>query len=365
MSQLHILRLQFWVTFFKKILVTNRQSKRIANEFVKEYYKSKRKKGFAYTKNIWSKNYYWDYFLQSLPHSVQSKFYVPRDYYAIEIEPKFNNHLFSDFINEKNYYDKLFSGFDIILPNTYIRCINNTFLNKEYLRIENPEEILDKIESDIITKSATGGSGENILKFTKADGILVDKLGEKLELSKLSKFYNGNFLIQECIKQHNDIAKFHPGTLNTIRAITYRSLTDNEIYVISAMLRIGQGQSVVDNISAGGIAVGINIEENGKFNKYAFDKYGNHWLQHPESGITFEGSCIPYFDTIVKQLKILGYFLGHSRIIGWDVSVDQNGKMILIEPNIGIGTWMSQVADGHPLFGEFSEEVYDFMKNKK
>jgi len=365
MGGIHMFTLQFWVSLTKKYLLSNRKSKRIANEDVKKFYTKNHIKGSKYVQNVWNKNKYWDFFLQSLPHSIQSKYYVPRDYYAIEIEPKFNNNIFSDFINEKNYYNKLFSGFDIILPKTYLHCINNTFLNEDYFKIENIKEILDKIDCDIITKGSTGGSGENIFKFTKSNGWHVDNSGKKLDILKLSEFYKGNFLVQECISQHEDIAKFHPGTLNTIRALTYRSIKSNEIHVISAMLRIGQGQSVVDNISAGGIAVGINIKENGKFNKYGFDKYGNHWFQHPETGIQFEGSSVPYFKIIVKQLINLGYFLGHNRIIGWDVSVDRNGKMILIEPNIGIGTWMSQIADGRPLFGEFSEEVYDFMKNKK
>ena len=353
------------IPLLKRLFTSHRKSRKIANEFVKKYYKENRNKNFPFTHNVWSKNIYWDYFLQSLPHSVQSKYYVPRDFYAIELEPKLKTHLFSDFIREKNYFDKLFSNFDIILPKTYIHCINYTLLDKDYSKIKNPKEILEKIDSDVITKSATGGSGMNILKFIKTNGKLVDASGENLDLAKLSKFYNGNFLIQERISQHADIAKFHPGTLNTIRAITYRSFKDNEIYVLSTMLRIGQGKSVVDNISAGGIAVSISVEENGKFCKYAFDKNGNYWLQHPETGITFEGAIFPHYETIIKQLTKLGYYLGHSRIIGWDVSINQEGKMILIEQNVGIGTWMSQIADGRPLFGKFSEEVYDFIKNKK
>ena len=107
----------------KKILTSNRKTRKIANEFVEEYYKKNRKKNFPFIHNVWSKNIYWDYFLQSLPHSIQSKYYVPRDYYAIELEPRLKTHLYSDFINEKNYYDKLFSNFDIKLPLTYIKVI--------------------------------------------------------------------------------------------------------------------------------------------------------------------------------------------------------------------------------------------------
>jgi len=44
--------------------------------------------------------------------------------------------------------------------------------------------------------------------------------------------------------------------------------------------------------------------------------------------------------------------------------ISREGETVLIEPNIGVGTWMMQVASGTPTFGEFSDEVRDYIQRR-
>ena len=55
----------------------------------------------------------------------------------------------------------------------------------------------------------------------------------------------------------------------------------------------------------------------------------------------------------------------YQRIIGWDFSVDKNGEPVLIESNYGSNIGGLQAANGKPLFGEFTDEVKDYLKNIK
>lgn len=65
-----------------------------------------------------------------------------------------------------------------------------------------------------------------------------------------------NFIIQERVKQHAEIAKLNPSSLNTFRIVTYRE-RDN-VYILNVTLKIGHKGEVVDNGHAGGYFVGTN-----------------------------------------------------------------------------------------------------------
>ena len=67
---------------------------------------------------------------------------------------------------------------------------------------------------------------------------------------------SGSMVIQALIKQHEELNKLHRDSINTIRIMT---MTDkNFVLPLSSIVRMGVGGSMVDNISSGGIACGIN-----------------------------------------------------------------------------------------------------------
>ena len=56
--------------------------------------------------------------------------------------------------------------------------------------------------------------------------------------------YNGDYVIQEVLKQSNITSKFNPTSLNTFRISTL--LLNGEFSVLTAMLRFGKEGSIVD-----------------------------------------------------------------------------------------------------------------------
>ena len=61
----------------------------------------------------------------------------------------------------------------------------------------------------------------------------------------------GQTLVEEKILQHPKLSAIHPESLNTLRIATIKK--DCEIHILCRILRMGQGGSVIDNITSGGL----------------------------------------------------------------------------------------------------------------
>ena len=109
-------------------------------------------------------------------------------------------------------------------------------------------------------------------------------------------------------------------------------IKDGHIEVLPSILRIGTNDSVVDNTSQGGIAVGFDLNT-GQLNEYGFQKpqFGLRVDVHPNSNVVFKDYYIPYIKEAIEQAKYFHSFLDlHS--IGWDVAIGDEGP-IFIEGN--------------------------------
>jgi hypothetical protein len=139
---------------------------------------------------------------------------------------------------------------------------------------------------------------------------------------------DGPWLIQERVQQHSTMSALHPHSINTVRVITFNDR--GNVRVFSAAQRMGTNGRHVDNWTAGGIMVGVDLE-NGRLRADGFFKpgYGGRVQHHPQTGVRFSGFEIPYFfDSIRTVTKLHGYLYGiHS--IGWDIAISDSGPIII------------------------------------
>ena len=163
--------------------------------------------------------------------------------------------------------------------------------------------------------------------------------------ARYESLVNGCFVHTEAIKQHEDINIMHSKSVNTIRFISLIT-PENTIEIISAFMRFGVGDSVLDNSSAGGFYVGINLN-NGTLKAsgmYLLEYGGGEITHHPDSGFKLEGFKVPYFkeacEDVIKSVKIIS-----DRFIGWDVAITQDGPTI-VEANSGPHIFGSDFAHG-------------------
>ncbi|MDO4168364.1 MAG: sugar-transfer associated ATP-grasp domain-containing protein [Lachnospiraceae bacterium] len=135
-------------------------------------------------------------------------------------------------------------------------------------------------------------------------------------------------ILDEMVIQHHLLQKLAPGSVNTIRILTIRM--KNEIEIIAAALRMGSGESIVDNFSAGGLAATIDIN-NGIIKNCAYDSLGNSYKVHPFSNVVIQGFEIPNWDNILYFVKECAKEFPLN-YVAWDVAV-READCVIIEAN--------------------------------
>ena len=179
-------------------------------------------------------------------------------------------------------------------------------------------------------KPVFGRSGIGIALVEKTDrGIIVrnSSLQQALDDFRL----DWPVFLQEVIRQEASIAAIWNSSVNTIRVITML-MPDDRIILIGAAMRFGVGNSIVDNWSSGGVAIGIDAES-GRLKKFGYAMGGKRYAAHPDSGAIFDGFQIPAWDAILETARTIQRELPFSRMTGVDICVDENGKPVLIEIN--------------------------------
>ena len=282
--------------------------------------------------------------------------YIPDYLYYMYMDPYFCNYDVTLAFEDKNYYDILVPEFR--RPKVVARRIGGEYYDIDYNLI-NAEKAMKLIQEDlqsegelIVKPSFITGSGRGIRFLKKDDNI--DNLFED--------FNDEDIVVQHVIKQHAEMAKMHRDSINTIRIATM--LWHGQSKVLSAVVRIGVGESRLDNSHQGGIAVGI--DENGHLRKYGYDQDGNRTEVHPQGFVYSEG-FIPNYDKVVEKVLKAQERFPHYKIINWDIAIDEDGEPVFIEFNLAIGgIYVFQYCNG-PLFGDQTKEILDevFAKKKK
>ena len=176
----------------------------------------------------------------------------------------------------------------------------------------------------IIVKPVAGSLGQGIFKVEASD--LADE-SEKQRL--LKKIYSTESIIEECIKGCEDLQKFHPQSLNTIRVVTVSNGSMHRVF--GSFFRMGCGNAVIDNAHAGGIFAHIDID-NGIIDSDGVDTQGCTYEKHPDSNITIKGTGIPQWEEI-KAACIEAHKLCKNFMVGWDVVVNSDNHIDFIEGN--------------------------------
>lgn len=287
------------------------------------------------------------------PNATNLEYYMPHDIYYSYIDPFFSNVAKAKAYDDKNMYDIYF--YDIVQPLTVLRINNGIYTDADYQLISFNRAIdLCRQYKELIIKPSVDTEGGTGIEFWNADQESISALEEKLKR-------DGCFIVSEVVKQHNELNKIHKSSINTIRIITL--LLENEVHILSAILRMGVNGARVDNASSGGIFCGINI--NGQLKSFAYDVNGNVYGEHPQGG-KFSNYQIPNYDLCCQMVARLAPRLcSVTKLCSWDLAIGEDGKPILIEANLTYGGInLHQLCNG-PIFGDLTPQILDTVfKNK-
>ena len=252
------------------------------------------------------------------------------------------------------------------LENQHIKVVKNYIYNSNgYFYDENGmmdyQKAVDKVKDigeAVIKPSVDSNSGRNVNLLNIKNGIDINT---NESINEILNKYNKNYMVQEKIKQHKDFAKLNPSSVNTIRINTY--VCEGKIYSSPIAMRIGRDGSIVDNAHAGGMQIGV--DENGNLREYAFTEFGQKFDKHPDNGIKFKGYKIPKINEMIKFTIKYHYKIPHIGIIAWDLTLDENENIVIIEANIGSpSVWFPQYVNGQAFFGNNTEKMIQKLKEK-
>ncbi len=285
-----------------------------------------------------------------------SPYYLPTDIYINFVDEHFNCRAEQKFLDNKCYYPALFAG----LPqprSIAFRCGGLWYSGtRDLISLEQLKEIILS-EKELFAKAATTSCGGYGVSYITAEkGNTFEQLERYLEKVK------GDVIIQEAIKQHKDIAAIHESSVNTIRIISL--LSESGVKIYSSFIRVGVDGKKVDNISSGGIAVGIN--DDGTLKRYAYRLDGERFEVHPTSGFVFANHRLPAFDKAKELVEKAHPMVPHFKLVSWDISITESGDPVMVEANLAKGSSDFHQLNNGPLFGEDTPKILDevFGKNK-
>ena len=138
-----------------------------------------------------------------------------------------------------------------------------------------------------------------------------------------------NVVIEEVLTQDPHL-NLGNKSVNTARILTVTD-SSGKAHVISAGLRAGTGDAVIDNFSAGGVLYEIDITT-GKIDHKGIQGDNYDVLYHPGTDICMLGFQIPNWDKAIEGVIRAAEMLPQCRFIGWDVAFTPKG-IELIEGN--------------------------------
>ena len=276
---------------------------------------------------------------------VFNKEYVPNNLYHVDLVPRANVHQRQGPFGDKNMCDYFFPGENIV--HSILKNMNGYYYYEGRPVSEEDAIALCQNLDQVIIKPSMKSEGKGVLLFSSKNGI-TDCEGKPI--AQLFKEYKKDFLIQERVKQHAEMAALNPSSVNTMRILSYRS--GMEVLIIYSVVRIGRSGSVVDNQCAGGIST--TITKDGKLGKEAFGGFSKDNIVTTDTGIVLEGYQLPSYDKAIEMVKRLHLRLPFFNLVGWDIAIQENGDPVLIEFNTNPGLSQSAFKSG---MGDYTERI--------
>lgn len=300
-----------------------------------------------------------DYTFFDVFNSVYSgenlKYFIPHDVFYSKVDAFFSQkeRRRAEHFDDKNMYDIYFH--DVKQPKTIIHKCDDIYLDNCY-NIITKEKVLSLCKEcgNVIIKKSVDSEGGAGIKFWNKFENRIEELDRLIDSTN-------NILISEVIKQHHSINKIHKESINTIRLMSL--IYKNEVLILSSIIRIGVGDSKVDNASSGGVFCGIN--DDGTLKEYSYNEFLERFEVHPGS-IKYSDVRIENFTKCKDLVKLLAPRLSSiSKLCSWDIAIGEDGEPILIEANPTYGSiTVHQLCNG-PIFGDRTPEILDFVFGKK
>jgi hypothetical protein len=152
---------------------------------------------------------------------------------------------------------------------------------------------------------------------------------DNTELADLER--HGDLVVQSLIRQHPLFDDLSPNAVVTLRVMTGK-LPGRAPFFIGSYLRCSLGKGRVVGESALRVAV---LDDDGTLAEFGSDPTWRRYTTHPDTGAVLGGRQIPSYREMVTSCIELHDRIPQLSVIGWDVTLDEAGEILLMEVNTG------------------------------
>ena len=225
------------------------------------------------------------------------------------------DHDYTCILRDKELFATLLTEWGFETPHT-VACVRT------------PEEVATVTEmlfergGCFFCKPLDGQCGGGVFRLDTAVETSQDSVRERLS--------KGVYLVQTCVVQHPEMARIYDKSVNTLRILTVMDKAAGKAVSVAGEVRFGAHGSVVDNLAAGGVAVGIDLQT-GQLSEYGICKKGGakRTPVHPDSQVRFADVQLPFIQEAVAQAEALHTKLSSIRLIGWDIAITTDGPLFI------------------------------------
>ncbi|KTS06260.1 MULTISPECIES: sugar-transfer associated ATP-grasp domain-containing protein [Microbacterium] len=204
------------------------------------------------------------------------------------------------------------------------------FLRREWMVVDadNADDLRTFTErlGTIVTKEPVGQAGTGVHRYHAAEVEDWDAFHRGL-------LERGEILVEEVIRQHDDLAAVCPGTVNTTRVTAF--FDGSTTHILAMAQKFGRG-AVSDQMTFGGFYT--MLDENGHALGAGYDSHGHVHELHPDSGVRIADFQLPMIDEVKAFVDQVARVVPQVQYVGWDIVVGPEGP-VLVEGNWGAGVY--------------------------
>ena len=288
------------------------------------------------------------------------RWYLPVAPYTTRLLPMLNplNHRANSFGVNTEFSDKSCAGqimSGMAFPATILYRTGGEFYapDRRHITADEALALLRPYDEAVFKQSVGGyhGHGIRLVRAEEYAGVLLT--------------HGPDYLVQERVRQHADLARFNPTSVNIVRVTTL--LWQGELYILGGILRVGAPGAFCDHENRDGKTyLSIPLTEDGDILPRACDVDYGH-VYGDCHGVAL-GGRFPAYDRIrALVLREHGRWPQYG-IIGWDITVDEAGQVVCMEFNtkypglVGTQAALGPVLarpgqTGRPLLEEMTEKA--------
>ena len=247
------------------------------------------------------------------------------------------------FMSDKNNIEILFP--DVKVPATVFRIICGVYYDAAR-KVITKDEAAAKCAAelygaghDLVLKPTMDGEGRGII-FLRGRQKDHPDIGELL-----GKIQDKDYICQREIRNHESWTSFPDCRALNVARINTMNL-NGEPRIMSSYMKIATKDMDVVNVSLGALC--LRIMDDGCFDGRALDFYSGVWCDKLPNGTEFAGRKLYNYDKVKETVLMMAARLPDLKSIAWDITVDEDGDVVLIELNRSGGTEGVQLLGLHP-----------------